>query len=66
MPDADPEVEKRDGPTPNGGVRSEAHYQDDAGAPAPKSKAVRVTILEFDAAGNVVWRTYGEINRGAS
>lgn len=51
-------TETRTGPTPNGGVRSEAMYRDAAGNPVDKSEAYHVEILEFDAHGTVVARTY--------
>ncbi len=53
--------EEREGPTPNGGVRSVAHYLDAAGRPAEKGQAVKVRILEFDAGGDIVMTTHGEI-----
>lgn len=49
-----------DGPTPAGGVRSEAYLTDAAGAPTDDPKAaVAVEIVEFDAAGDELARTYG-------
>ena len=47
------------GPTPKGGVRSEAYYSDADGNAADKSVATRMEIVEFDAAGEVLGRTYG-------
>lgn len=58
-------TETRTGPTPNGGVRSEAMYRDAAGNPVDKSEAYHVEILEFDAAGAVVGRTYAALGEGA-
>jgi len=49
------------GPTPNGGVRSKAFFQDDEGEPIDQEEATRVEIVEYDAAGDVISRTYGEL-----
>jgi hypothetical protein len=51
------------GPTPSGGVRSEALYADDDGNPSDESVATKVEITEYDEAGQVVGRTYGAITR---
>lgn len=51
-------TETRTGPTPNGGVRSEAMYQDATGNPVDKLQARYIEILEFDTHGTVVARTY--------
>lgn len=56
--------ESREGSTPNGGVRSTAYYQDDGSQPAEKDAATRVMIVEYDADGNSIQRTYGQIPRG--
>jgi len=53
--------ESQDGPTPNGGVRSTAYYTDDAGRPCPKDDATQLEIVEYDAAGQAVFRTYGQL-----
>lgn len=53
--------ESRPGPTPNGGVRSTAYYQDDAGKDAEKADATRVVIVEYDAGGKEIQRTYGTL-----
>jgi len=50
-----------DGPTPHGGVASVANFMDADGRPADKSKAVKVEILELDAAGNSIHRTYADL-----
>jgi hypothetical protein len=60
----DPTSEGRPGPTPSGGVRSTVYYRDSRGHLTPKSKATDVEIVEFDARGNQVARTYGTFNRG--
>lgn len=58
-PIADPaSTEHRPGPTPNGGVRSVAYFQDAAGNPCPKADAVAMEIVEFDADGQAIHRTY--------
>src|SRR5262249_55568878 len=53
--------ESREGPTPNGGVRSEAYYSNDQGEPVDKSVATCIEIVEYDAEGKVVGRTYGTL-----
>lgn len=50
--------EQRDGPTPNGGVKSVAHFFNADRSPTEKSNAVLIEIVEFDASGEVVGRTY--------
>lgn len=45
-------------PTPNGGVKSTAFYQDAQGQPTTKDKAVKVEIVEYDAHDNPIHRTY--------
>ncbi|HVK10317.1 MAG TPA: hypothetical protein VM597_16240 [Gemmataceae bacterium] len=55
--------ESRDGPTPNGGVRSTIYYLDDAGNPADKESATRCEIVEYDAQGNSIHRTHATLNR---
>ena len=56
--DHDPTEEQRTHATPAGGVSSVCYYRDGAGNPAPKSKATAAEIIEFDAAGNSIARTY--------
>jgi hypothetical protein len=53
--------ERREGPTPHGGVASEAIYLNDANELADKEDATRVEILEFDESGEVIHRTYAEL-----
>jgi hypothetical protein len=55
--------EESGGPTPNGGVRSVIYYQDDDGNPADKSVATRAEIVEYDADGKDIHRTYGTFTR---
>jgi hypothetical protein len=55
--------ESRDGPTPNSGVRSTIHYQDDEGNPADKEKATRCEIVEYDWNGIELRRTHGLLGR---
>lgn len=57
--------EEREGPTPNGGVRSVIYYRDAGGNPAEKDAAVAAEIVEFDADGKDVGRTHGLIGKGA-
>lgn len=40
--------ERRDGPTPNGGVYSIAFFRDKAWNPVAKEEATQVEICEFD------------------
>ncbi len=49
----------KDGPTPNGGVKSRIIYLDDAGNTVDEAVATQATIIEYDAAGEVIQRTYG-------
>jgi hypothetical protein len=51
-------IEQNVGKTPNGGVRSKALFQDDGGNAVDKASATRVEILEYDAEGGVIARTY--------
>lgn len=53
--------ETRSGPTPNGGVKSTAVYLDDSGVECPKADATQVRIVEYDAAGNAIFTTYGNL-----
>ncbi len=52
---------KDDSPTPAGGVRSEMFYMDDKGNPADESVATRCEIVEYDADGKAIQRTYGTL-----
>jgi hypothetical protein len=57
MPD---ETQTRtEGPTPNGGAYAIAYWQDMHGNPVDKSEYARFEIVEYDEAGNQVFRTYG-------
>ncbi len=47
------------GLTPNGGVKSVAYYTDARGKPCDKAAAVRMEIVELDAEGKPIFRTYG-------
>ena len=51
------------GPTPAGGVRSEIHYLDDQFRPVDEAVATRTEIIEFDAAGEQIARSYGVMSR---
>ncbi len=48
--------------TPNGGVRAVFYFQDNEGNAVDESVATNVEIVEFDANGRAIWRTYGELN----
>ncbi len=54
-------TERIEGPTPRGGAYAIAYYQDANGQPADKASAVAVEIVEYDAAGVALWRTYAEV-----
>lgn len=54
-----PTQEEREGPTPNGGVKSVVYYRGPDGSPAEKGQAVAAEIVEYGADGSVVGRTYG-------
>jgi hypothetical protein len=55
--------ESRANRTPNGGVRSTAYYLDAAGRPAEKGRHARVRIVEYDADGAPIHRTYLMANK---
>ena len=52
---------KSDNPTPNGGVRSEVLFQDDDGNAVDEAEATHAEVLEYDAQGNVIQRTYARL-----
>lgn len=53
-------VRRDDRPTPHGGVRSEAYGRDALGRPTDDpAETVALEIVEFDADGDVIARTYG-------
>lgn len=53
--------ERIEGPLDGGADYAIVYYQDDKGEPAEKDVAVRAEIVEFDAADEVISRTYGEL-----
>lgn len=56
---AHPEYSQRDdGPTPNGGAYSIAYFSDARGNPCAREDAHSMEIVEFDADGEAVHRTY--------
>ncbi len=55
--------EEKDGPTPAGGVKSVAYYQDADGNPADKAAAVKMLIVEYDKSGDAIMRTYMEMGK---
>lgn len=55
---SDPTQERHDGPTPNGGAYSIAYFLDDHRDPVAKDEATAMEIIEFDADGEQVHRTY--------
>jgi len=50
-----------DGKTPNGGVRSIAYYQDAEGNAANETEATHAEVVELDAEGETIQRTYAEL-----
>jgi hypothetical protein len=50
------------GPTPNGGVASEIFYRDKDGEGCGPEEAATCEIVEYDADGHVIFRTYGRCN----
>ena len=54
-----------DDPTPNGGIRSEIYYLDSAGEPAEKEDATRAEIVELGVDGEVVHRTYAQLEKSS-
>lgn len=55
-------IERRNGPTPNGGVASEIYYTNDEGELVDKEYATRAEIVELDAQGNRINSTYLEVD----
>lgn len=51
--------ESHEGRTPRGGVKSTIFYMDENRAPCEKEDAVQAEIVEYDAQGRHVGRTYG-------
>lgn len=51
---------RQEGPTPNGGVAFESIFSDRDGNPCSKEDATNVEIVEYDAGGKVIKRTYAE------
>ena len=58
MNEQKPVIEKKDGKTPNGGVRSESYFMDDNKNPAPKDTATFVEVVELNEEGSIVFRSY--------
>lgn len=57
----DPAEERIDGATPAGGAYTIARYYDVSGAPAPRSRAQRVTFTEYDSDDVAIASTSGTI-----
>lgn len=51
----------KEGPTPNGGVRSTLFYLDSDGREADAKTATKLVIVEYDAAGAAIHRTYADV-----
>lgn len=60
---ADPFSERHEHLTPHGGVASEAFYHDGKFNRLPRSMATHVEIVEYDSAGNAIFRTHGHTSR---
>lgn len=57
-------IERKEGPTPGGGVASEAVFMDARGRPVDdKSKATRVIIRELDAQDGVIAETFADLGK---
>lgn len=65
QPETDEMTLRADVPTPNGGAYSVAYFQDADGENVPRSRAVRVEIVEFAEDGAEIHRTYGTWEFGA-
>lgn len=55
-------TESRDGPTPNGGVKSTVFFYDSDGNEVDRDRATKATIVEYDSDGNAIHRTYGTLD----
>lgn len=55
------ESRRKDGPTPNGGTYSVVYFLDDSGELVDEAEATNVELVEFDAEGSQVFRTYGQL-----
>lgn len=53
--------ERHQGPTPAGGAYAVSTYRDASGNPCPKVSASSVEIVECDADGGAIRRTYADI-----
>lgn len=53
-----PTSERSAGPTPAGGAFAIAYFRDARGNPCRKEDAAATEIVEFDAAGRAIRRTY--------
>lgn len=49
------------GPTPNGGVASEVLFSDADGNLVEQEQATHAEVIEYDASGEVIKRTYATI-----
>jgi len=52
---------RTEGPTPNGGAYAVAHWIGPDGSRATRETATAVEIIEFDADGNAIHRTYASL-----
>lgn len=57
--------ERKDEPTPNGGVYSIAHYKNAKGQPIDKKEAVAAEIIEYDSDGQEIMRFYMAISKNS-
>lgn len=51
-----------EGPTPQGGAYAIAYFTDGDGRPCPKARAAHAEIIEYDEAGDGIFRTYGDLS----
>jgi hypothetical protein len=62
----DPTFERVNRPAAEGGGYTITYFSDDEGFPARKSRATRVEVLSFDAAGRDIGRTYRKAGPAAA
>lgn len=53
--------ERTEGPTPNGGASAVAYFRDRDGRPCRKADAAAMEVIELDASGTAIFRTYLQI-----
>ncbi len=58
--------ERTEGPTPNGGAYAIAYWLDARGNPCGKAVAVAAEIIEYDATGSQVFRSYMQLHSSSA